>query len=125
MSDGTENIVDRIVGRLPIDHRLARLVMEATVEEIHRLMWIEDNTVDAARHLYRHLSPESCAHLLSIMQCALDEVGVGDDLYGQSSQRLSTGRKLMIAKIQEWREEQPESRIQIDAARNNSRKATR
>lgn len=125
MSDEIESIVDRIVGRLPVDHRLARLVMEATIEEVHRLMWMEDSTVDAARHLYRHLSPEVCAHLLSIMQCALDEAGAGDDLYEQSSQRLSTGRKRMIAKVQEWRDEQPESRVQIDAARRAAREAAR
>ena len=124
MSDEVESIVDRIIGRLPIDPRLARLVMEATIEEVHRLMWMEDSTVDAARHLYRHLSPEACAHLLSIMQCALDEAGAGDDLYEQSSQRLS-GRKLMIAKVQEWRDDQPESRIQIDAVRRAARKAAR
>lgn len=123
MTDDKESFVDRIVTRLPIDPRLARLTMEATIEEIHRLMWIEDDTVEAARHVFRNLSPEACAHLLSILQCALGETasGLDENLYEEASQRLSTGRVLMQAKVREWLEEQPESRKQIDAARRSGR----
>ncbi len=125
MPEAEQNILERIVERYPVDLRLARILIEATIEEIHRLLCIKETSVHVARHIFRSISPEACAHLLAIMQSAASEADSDDQYFEECSQRLSMGRKLMLTKEAEWLDERPASLVETHRLTREARKQRR
>jgi len=124
-SDIGESIIDRTVSRYPVDPGLAGLIIEAAIEEIHRLCCVVECSHDVALHFYRNVSPESCAHLLAIMQSAACDADSDNLYFEECSQRLSKGRDMMLLKEAAWLDERPDSMVELHKIQQIARKHQR